>query len=69
MIKNPGLLQKFEDEFTQQEKTDFLKNIRLVDAMYREAVSLGIIPLKDPLEGVEIDIKIAEVINSVSSTP
>lgn len=37
--------------------------------MYREAVSLGIIPLKDPLEGVEIDIKIAEVINSVSSTP
>ena len=69
MIKNPGLLQKFEDEFTQQEKTDFLKNIRLVDAMYREAVSLGIIPLKDPLEGIEIDIKIAEVINSVSSTP
>lgn len=69
MIKNPGLLQKFEDEFTQQEKTDFLKNLRLVDAMYREAVSLGIIPLKDPLEGVEIDIKVAEVINSVSSTP
>ncbi len=69
MIKNPDLLQKFEDEFTQQEKTDFLKNIRLVDAMYREAVSLGIIPLKDPLDGIEIDIKIAEVINSVSSTP
>ncbi len=68
MIKNPGLLQKFEDEFTQQEKPDFLKNLRLMDAMYREAVSLGIIPLKDPLEGVEIDIKIAKVINSVSST-
>lgn len=69
MIKNPGLLQKFEDEFTQQEKPDFLKNLRLMDTMYREAVSLGIIPLKDPLEGVEIDIKIAKVINSVSSTP
>ncbi len=69
MIKNPDLLQKFEDEFTQREKADFLKNIRLVDAMYREAVSLGIFPLKDPLDGVETDIKIAEVINSVSSTP
>lgn len=69
MIKNPSLLQKFEDAFTQQEKADFLKNIRLMDAMYKEAVSLGIFPLKDPLEGVEIDIKIAEVINSVSSTP
>ncbi len=69
MIKNPDLLQKFEDEFTQQEKADFLINIRLVDAMYKETVSLGIIPLKDPLEGIEIDIKIAEVINSVSSRP
>jgi len=69
MIKNPGLLQKFEDELIQQEKADFLKNIRLVDAMYREAVSLGIFPLKDVLDGVETDIKIAEVINSVSSTP
>jgi len=69
MIKNPSILQKFEDEFTQREKTDFLKNIRLVDAMYREAVSLGIFPLKDALDGVETDIRIAEVINSVSSTP
>lgn len=69
MIKNPDLLQKFEDEFIQQEKADFLINIRLLDAMYEEAVSLGIIPLKNPLEGIEIDIKIAEVINSVSSTP
>ena len=69
MIKNPDLLQKFEDEFTQQEKADFLKNIRLVDAMYREAVSLGVFPLKDALDGVETDIRIAEVINSVSITP
>jgi len=69
MIKNPDLLQKFEDKLVQQEKTNFLKNLRLVDAMYREAVFFGIFPLKDALDGVEIDIKIAEVINSVSSTP
>ena len=69
MIKNPDLLQKFEDKLVQQEKTNFLKNLRLVDAMYRDAVIFGIFPLKDALDGVEIDIKIAEVINSVSSTP
>ncbi|MFC2167263.1 hypothetical protein ACFLQZ_04795 [Acidobacteriota bacterium] len=69
MIKNPDLLQNFEDKLVQQEKADFLRNIRLVEAMYWEAVSLGIFPLKDALDGVETDIKIAEVINSVSNTP
>jgi hypothetical protein len=33
--------------------------------MYREAVELGIIPMKNPLDGLEIDIKIAEVVNHV----
>ena len=69
MIKNPDLLQNFEDKLVQQEKADFLRNIRIVEAMYREAVSLGIFPLKNALDGVETDIKIAEVINSVSNTP
>lgn len=69
MIKNPDLLQNLEDERLQREKADFLKNMRLMEGMYWEAVSLGVFPLKDSLDGVEIDIRIAEVINSVSSSP
>jgi hypothetical protein len=36
-----------------------------VDALYKEAVTLGIIPLKNPLDGIEVDLKIAKVINRV----
>ncbi len=66
MIKNREKLQKFENEIIRNEKVNVLKNFRLVNAMYKEAVSLGIFPMKDALAGLEVDIKIAKVINSVS---
>lgn len=66
MIKNREIIQKFENELTQNGKVNILKNFRLVDAMYKEAVTLGVFPLKDALEWLEVDIKIARVINSVS---
>ena len=31
--------------------------------MYQEARALGVYPLKNPLEGVEVKIRLAEVIN------
>ncbi len=38
----------------------------MVDSMYDEAVALGVIPLKDPLDGLEVDLRIAKVVNHVS---
>lgn len=66
MIKNREELQKFENEIIRKENLDFLKNFHLVDAMYEEAVFLGVFPLKNALEGLEVDLKIAKVVNSVS---
>ncbi len=31
--------------------------------MWQEAVDLGVLPLKDPLEGIEVDIRIAKILN------
>jgi hypothetical protein len=61
--------QNFEIEFLRKEKVDIMKNFQIVDALYEEAIALGILPLKNPLEGLEVDIKIASVINHVSKTP
>jgi hypothetical protein len=69
MITNREILQEFEDELAKRERVDMLKNIRLFEALYKEAVLLGAFPLKNPLSGIETDIKIAKVLNSVSSTP
>ena len=64
MIKNNGF-KKFEIEFVKKEKMSIVKNFHIVEALYNEAVTLGIIPLKNPLEGIEVDLKIAKVVNSV----
>jgi hypothetical protein len=65
MIRNSEF-QKFEIEFVRRAKVDIMRNFHIVDALYNEAVALGIIPLKNPLDGIEVDLKIAKVVNSVS---
>ena len=66
MIKKE--FRKFERELLKKEKVDIMRNFQILEALYYEAVFLGIIPLKNLLDGVEVDIKIAKVINSVSKT-
>ena len=58
--------QRFEIEFLRNEKLDIKKKFKIVEALYKEAVALGALPLEDPLEGLEVDIRIARGINSVS---
>jgi hypothetical protein len=69
MIKNSKMLETFEKGLIRKEEVDVLRNFRILDAMYEEAVALGAFPLKDPLEGLEVDLRIAKVVNHVSGTP
>lgn len=65
MIANPKKLQKFENELLKKQGVDIMQNFRIVEALYREAVILRVIPMRDPLDGLDIDIKIARAVNSV----
>jgi hypothetical protein len=65
MIRN-NELQRLEIEILRNEKLDTRRKFKIVEALYEEAVALGVFPLKDSLEGLEVDIRIAKVINSVS---
>ncbi len=58
-------LRKFEIAFLREEKVDIVRNLRIVEALYKEAVTLGIIPLKNPLDGIDVDLRIAKVVNRV----
>jgi hypothetical protein len=58
--------QRFEIEILRNEKLDVKKKFKIVEALYDEAVALGALPLEDPLEGLEVDIRIAKVVNGVS---
>jgi len=65
MIMN-NEFRRFEIEILRNEKLDVKKKFKILEALYKEAVALGVFPLKDSLEGLEVDIRIAKVINSVS---
>ncbi len=59
-------MRDFEKKLLKKEKINIKRNFMIVDALYKEAVALGALPLKDPLEGIDIAIKIAWVVNNVS---
>lgn len=65
MIKDAKLLAEFEKKQLRKEKSDYQNALRLFEGMWKEAMLLGVIPLKDPLEGIEVDIKIARILNDV----
>jgi hypothetical protein len=65
MIRNHKILRAFEDNFIREEgKLSFNQAIKLFTYMWHEAVKMGVLPPKEPLEGIEVDIKIAKVLNT-----
>jgi len=68
LIKNKNAVRSLEKAILRREKPVFAKNVRLFEALYREAVLLGAFPPQDKLLGIDIDIKIARAINRVSKT-
>ncbi len=69
MIKDKKLWEKFEVEFTRNENLTIEQKFKILEAMLEEAKSFGVWPPKDPLEGIEVDIKLARAINAIQRTP
>ena len=69
MVKNAESVRNLELELLRKSRADYSSNIRLVEALYNEAVLMGAFPPRDKLSGLEVDLEIARVINSVSKTP
>ena len=63
MIKNARAIDLFEDSLVKQSAVDYRRNLKIVEALYQEACSLGIFPLKDRLDGIDSDIRLARVMN------
>lgn len=64
MIKNSHILREFEDSLSRKEgQIPPQKAFNIFSAMWKEAMTLGIIPFKDPLAGIEVDIKVARILN------
>lgn len=65
MIKNPDLLKKLDDGFSLHEgRLSYYHSIKVFTDMWNEGVKLGVLPPKEPLEGIEVDIRVAKILNS-----
>lgn len=64
MITNPQLLKKLNDKYLKKTRRTYKESLAIFEALWREAVSLGKLPLKNPLEGIEKDFRIARALNS-----
>lgn len=59
--------EAWETSFIKAAPPDFAKNLRIFEALYEEALALGIFPPPQPLQGLEEKIHLAEALN-VSAT-
>ncbi len=63
MIKDPKLLREFERVRIQGEPADYDRNLKIFEALFEEASALGVYPLSNPLDGIEVDIRLARALN------
>ena len=68
MIKNHKLLDELERQETRSEHLSYQDALRLFEAMWQEAMALGAFPLKNPLEDIEVDIRLARILNLCSKS-
>jgi hypothetical protein len=68
MIKNGKILKRFEDDLISQQRFSIEEAFNIVESLWHEGVSLGVLPPKNPMYGIEVDIKIVKALNSCLKT-
>lgn len=63
MIERPDLVEEFENARIRSEPPDYERALRIVESLYEEARALGAFPREEPLEGIEVDLKVAKALN------
>ncbi|MFH1147548.1 MAG: hypothetical protein V1736_07560 [Pseudomonadota bacterium] len=64
MITNYRLLKKCQESFIRAEGIlPYDRAMAIFTAMWKEGVALGTLPLKNPMDGIDVDVRIAGVIN------
>jgi len=63
-IRNPSIVRSFEHALARREPADYIRSLRIFEAMYCMARTLGVIPLRDALEGIDVDVRLAGILNA-----
>lgn len=65
MIKNAQMLKELEDAIMKKEGIlPFSYSINIFKSLWHEGIKLDVLPPRNSLEGIEVDIRIAKILNS-----
>jgi hypothetical protein len=59
--------EAWEREYGKREPWSYEENLRIDEMSYAEAVRVGALPPKNPLEGIEHKIRVARVLNALGN--
>jgi hypothetical protein len=65
MIKNRSILENFNKLYTKRRQYSYTQRLRIYQELLKEARDLKKMPLKNPLEGLDADLRIATILNSL----
>jgi hypothetical protein len=63
MITNSKAWRRAEREIHANERLSRAQARRIYESLYQEARQLGVFPLRDPLDGLEDDLRLASALN------
>lgn len=64
MIRNAKRISDFEISELKKQKLTYAEALKIFEGLWKEGVSLKVLPPKDPLEGIEADTHLARILNS-----
>jgi hypothetical protein len=56
-------VRQFDDDETRRRPADYRENLEVFEALWEHARRLGVLPLADPLDGIDTDIRRAEALS------
>jgi hypothetical protein len=65
MIKNRQMLDEFYRKLDAKENLSYAEALAIYEMLHKEAISLGAINSENILEGLDVDLRIANAINKV----
>ncbi len=64
MIRDRHAFQQFEARLQRRTAADLETNLQVFETLMEHARSLGVWPPVDPLEGLEVDVRVAKALNT-----
>lgn len=64
MIRDAEYFEEFKRKLAAEERLTYEQAVAIIEGLREEAIILGVWPPEDPMEGIEVDIRVARTLNA-----